>query len=178
MALAALKKHLVYQSLPVSGSQEHLRSWLDCSLSGNLPLDLTAMGDPTRSVAPDGIALGITGPRKPLHHDKVAILGEDNKSLAQTQFIRLVSVNVFTAPWHNQSKRLYKRRSISLKSYQRCNCTFKHMFSMQSANGCAFICVYNLMGAKWNGLNLKLCVFCLPSSPSAAHHAHLFSIFF
>ncbi len=31
------------------------------------------MGDPTRSVAPDGIALGITGPRKPLHRDKVAI---------------------------------------------------------------------------------------------------------
>ncbi|XP_072113842.1 centromere protein U isoform X3 [Mobula birostris] len=33
-------------------------------------LDLTAMSDSTRSISPDGIALGITGPQKPLHYDK------------------------------------------------------------------------------------------------------------
>ncbi len=47
-----------------------------------------------------------------------------NKSSAQTRFIHLVSVTVFTAPWHNPSKGLYKRCRISLKSYQRCNSTF------------------------------------------------------
>ena len=43
----------------------------------DLPLDLTAMGDPTRSVTPDGITLRISGPHKLLHHDKVTIHGEE-----------------------------------------------------------------------------------------------------
>ncbi len=68
-----------------------LRSWLDCSLSGNLPLDLTAMGDPTRSIAPDGIALGIAGPRKPLHHDNVAIPGEGWASIPPQQCHKLIT---------------------------------------------------------------------------------------
>ena len=44
----------------------------------NLPLDLSAMGDPTRSKAPDGIALRIIGTHKPPHHYKVAIEGKKN----------------------------------------------------------------------------------------------------
>ncbi len=99
-----------------------------------------------------------------------------NKSLAQTRFIHFVSVTVFTAPWHKPSKGLYKRLKISLKSYQRCNSAFIYMFSMQSANGCAFICVFNSMGAKWNCMNPKLCVVCLPSSPSTPR-SHFFSVF-
>ncbi len=85
------------------------------------------------------------------------------KSSTQTRFIHLVSVTVFTAPWHNPSKGLYKHRRLSLKSYQRCNSAFIYMFSMQSTNGCAFICVFNSMGAKWNCM--KLCVFSVSPLP-------------
>ena len=66
---------------------------------------------------------------------------------AQTRFIHLVSITIFP------SKGLYKHHRISLKSSQRCNSAFIYMFSMQSANGCAFICVFNLIGVKWNCLS-------------------------
>ena len=35
-----------------------------------LLFDLSGMGDPTRSIAPAGIALEVTGTRKHPHHDK------------------------------------------------------------------------------------------------------------
>ncbi|XP_055506293.1 uncharacterized protein LOC129706219 [Leucoraja erinacea] len=38
-----------------------------------LALDLTALDGPTRSIAPDGIAIKISGPYKLLHHDKLTI---------------------------------------------------------------------------------------------------------
>lgn len=41
------------------------------SLVWTLFLDLTAMGDPARASAADGIALGVMESLKPLHHDKV-----------------------------------------------------------------------------------------------------------
>lgn len=54
------------------------------TLTGNLHLDLTAMCDHTRSIAPDRIALGIKGPRKPFHHDKVANPGEHRNKIKHT----------------------------------------------------------------------------------------------
>uniref|UniRef100_A0A671N171 Mitochondrial proton/calcium exchanger protein n=1 Tax=Sinocyclocheilus anshuiensis TaxID=1608454 RepID=A0A671N171_9TELE len=57
-----------------------------------------------------------------------------------------------------------KQSRISLKSYQRCNSTFIYMFSMQSANGCAFIC-FKLDGSEMKPSEPE--AVCLPSSPSA-----------
>uniref|UniRef100_A0A671Q4F1 Nucleobindin-2-like n=1 Tax=Sinocyclocheilus anshuiensis TaxID=1608454 RepID=A0A671Q4F1_9TELE len=48
---------------------------------------------------------------------------------------------------------------------QRCNSAFLYTFSMQRANGCAFICVFNLMGAKLNCLNAKPCVLSVSPLP-------------
>ncbi len=91
-----------------------------------------------------------------------------------------MSVTVFTAPWHNPSKGLYKCSRKSLKSYQRCNSAFIYMFSMKSANGCAFICVFNSMRGKWNCLNTKLCVFYVSPLPPLLRSAPrpLFLAFF
>ncbi len=87
-----------------------------------------------------------------------------NKSLAQTQFVHLESVTIFTASWHSLSEGLYKRCRISLKSYQRFNSVFIYVFDAE----CKWLVhlFVLLMGTKWKGLKPKLTVVCLPSSPA------------
>jgi hypothetical protein len=43
------------------------------SSSDFYPLDLSGLGDPTGSNATTGLDLRVTGPHKPLYHDKVDI---------------------------------------------------------------------------------------------------------
>jgi hypothetical protein len=61
-----------------------------------LSLDLSGRGGPSSSYDTAGIALRVSGARKPHHHDKVGIASVGHNDLEQAQFPNVLSMNACT----------------------------------------------------------------------------------